>query len=108
MTVALDTVSAATFADLLGDGFALRGPGGQELAVTLASCRESPHSTMAGSPRTAFSLVFGCPAAAAGPFRGGDCVLTHPALGEIGPLYVERIMPTGVPPDSAAYQAVFN
>lgn len=108
MTVALDTVSAAAFADLLGQGFALRGPGGQDLAVTLASCRESLRATMMGSPRTAFSLVFSCPAAAAGSFPGGDCVLTHPALGTIGPLYLERILPTGVPPNSAAYQASFN
>ncbi|AWN45729.1 hypothetical protein DK419_04860 [Methylobacterium terrae] len=107
MTAALATLSAGLFAPALGEAFALRGPDGRTLAVTLARCVEHPRSTMPGSARTAFDLVLTCPADAAEGFPDGDCVLSHDALGEFGPLYAGRILPVGFPPGSAAYQVIF-
>ncbi|BCM82424.1 DUF6916 family protein [Methylobacterium indicum] len=104
----LDTLSAGLFAPALGEAFALHGAEGEVLATTLVRCNERPTATMAGSARTAFSLVFACPAEAAGSFAGGHCLIVHDRLGSIGPLYLERIMPLGLAPNSAAFEAVFN
>ncbi|MCF4124574.1 DUF6916 family protein [Methylobacterium sp. SyP6R] len=105
MSASLDTLSAGVFAPLVGEAFGLHGPDGHDLAVTLAHCDEHPRATMPGSPRTAFSLTFAGPAAGASP--GGECVLSHPSLGTVGPLHVERVMPIGFPAGSAVYEAVF-
>lgn len=108
MTAALDTLSAALFAPVRGEAFTLQGADGPVVATILARCDEHPRTTMPGSARTAFSLVFTCPVEAAGAFAGGHCLVSHPAVGAVGPLYVERILPTGLPPGHAAFQAVFN
>ncbi|SEP08374.1 hypothetical protein SAMN04487843_106269 [Methylobacterium sp. ap11] len=105
MTASLDTLSAGVFAPLVGKAFGLHGPDGHGLAVTLAHCDEHPRATMPGSARTAFSLTFVGPADEASP--GGECVLSHPSLGTVGPLYLARVMPIGFPPGSAVYEAVF-
>ncbi|MGX7706930.1 DUF6916 family protein [Methylobacterium sp. Gmos1] len=108
MTAPLDTLAAGLFAPALGQAFTLNGPDGTALAATLAACTEYPRATMPGSPRTAFSLLFACPAQAAGAFAGGDCVLSHPTLGAFGPLYLERVLPVGHPPGTATFQAQFS
>lgn len=108
MTASLGTLPAALFAPALGEAFTLRGPDGHTLAVTLARCDEYPRATMPGSARTAFGLIFTCPVEAAGDHPGGDGVLSHPALGEFGPLHVARILPIGLPPGTAAFEASFT
>jgi hypothetical protein len=108
VTAPLDTLAAGLFAPALGQAFALAGPDGTALSATLASCAEHPRATMPGSARTAFSLIFACPAQEAGAFAGGDCVLSHPELGAFGPLYVERVLPVGHPPGTAAFEAYFG
>ncbi|KMO30755.1 hypothetical protein VQ03_28225 [Methylobacterium tarhaniae] len=108
MAASLSALSAGLFTPVLGEAFAFRDVDGHMLAVTLARCDEHPRATMPGSPRTAFGLVFTCPADVAGAYRGGHGVLSHPALGGIGPLYVERILPLGFPAGTAAYEAAFS
>ena len=108
MTHPLDTLSAALFAPLVGSAFALRGAEGTALAVTLARCEEHPRATMPGGPRTAFSLDLCCPAEGVPIFTGGSFLLWHETLGEIGPLYVERILPTGYGPGLAVFQIIFT
>ncbi|MET7245877.1 hypothetical protein ABZT49_21230 [Methylobacterium sp. EM32] len=108
MTASLSTLSAGLFAPVLGEVFTLRTADGHTLTATLARCDEHPRATMPGSDRTAFSLVFTCPAEAAGAFPGDHCVLSHPGLGAFGPLYIERILAVGFPPGTAAYEAVFS
>lgn len=107
MSRPLDTLSADLFTPLVGPGFALRGADGTALAVSLVRCDEHPRATMPGHARTAFSLDFTCPAADVPPFTGGTFLLWHEALGEIGPLYVERILPAGYAPGLAVFQIVF-
>lgn len=108
MTEALRTLSAGLFTPLVGEACQLGSPGAASVPVTLEQCVEHPRATMPGSPRTAFGLVFSCPEEAVGAFKGGDCVLSHPALGEIGPFYVERMLSAGYPPGKAMLQAVFT
>ena len=104
----LGSLSAELFAPLAGADFALRAEDGSTLAMRLARCDTHPRATMPGSPRTAFSLEFERPAEGAPPGTGGAFVLSHPDLGEIGPLHVERILPTGYGPNTALFQIVFN
>ncbi|SFG86896.1 DUF6916 family protein [Methylobacterium gossipiicola] len=104
----LGTLSADLFAPLVGADFALRVGDGSTLTVRLSHCVTHPRATMVGSPRTAFGLEFERPAKGVPSFTGGDFVLSHPDLGEIGPLYVERILPTGYGPNTAVFQIVFN
>ncbi|WP_425350960.1 DUF6916 family protein [Methylobacterium aquaticum] len=92
----------------MGEPFTFHDQDGPTLTATLARCDEHPRATMPGSARTAFGLVFTCPVETAGAYRGGHGVLAHGTLGEFGPLYVERILPLGLPPGTAAYQAVFS
>lgn len=108
MADALNTLSAGRFTPALGETFTFRDLGGPALTATLARCDEHPRATMPGSPRTAFALVFTCPMETAGAYRGGHGVLSHPTLGEIGPLYVERVLPLGFPPGTASYEALFS
>ena len=107
MSRPLDTLSAGLFAPLAGSDFSLRAADGATWAVSLARCDEHPRATMPGSARTAFSLEFHRPAGVP-PVTGGAFLLSHPTLGAIGPLHVERILPTGYGPDTAVFQILFN
>lgn len=108
MADSLSTLSAGLFTPALGETFTFRDLDGSALTATLARCDEYPRATMPGSARTAFGLIFTCPADAVGDYGGGHGVLSHPTLGEFGPLYVERVLPVGFPPGTASYQAVFS
>jgi hypothetical protein len=108
VTLSLGTLSAALFSPLVGEECRLGSPDHTAVAVTLAQCREYPRSTIPGSARTAFSLIFTCPEDTVGGFTGGPCVLTHPILAEIEPFHVERILAVGYPAGTVALQALFN
>lgn len=108
MSTALGTLSAGSFAPFAGEQFVLHAVDGSTRTVSLARCDEHPRSTMPGSPRTAFNLEFCCPAEGVPPFTGGTFRLSHAVLGEIGPLHVERILPTGYGPNTAVFQIIFN
>ncbi len=103
----LATLSTDVFAPHLNSTFTLEFEGGAVVPVTLAACVENPRATMPGSPRTAFSLFFECPADSA-PQQGGDLTVAHPELGRIGPVHAPRIMPAAAGPTKAVFQAVFN
>jgi hypothetical protein len=107
--LALDTLRASAFTEQLGASFTLESAELSAIPLTLASCIEHPRATIRGAPRTAFCLIFER-AADGAPRAGGLFTLVHPALGRIGPLYVERVLPGGsaVGRNSAAFQIVFN
>jgi hypothetical protein len=102
------TVSAADFTPLLGTGAVLSSEEGVDIPVTLALCRESPRGTMPGSPRTAFSLFLQCPENGLPHFNGAPFTLRYGDGLSLGPVYVERIMPVGVPAGHAQFQIIFN
>ena len=108
MSAPVETLSAALFGPFVGTPFVLRGADGTTWPVSLARCDETPRATMPGSPRTAFSLELACPAEPAPPFADGLFVLSQADLGEIGPLYVARILPTGYAPGTAVFQIILN
>lgn len=99
--------TAELFRPHLDSVFTLRAEG-VELPVTLTSCKENPLSSMPGGIRTAFSLVLECPAETAPAFNGGSFMLHHPVVGAVGPVHVERILPTFRGPDKAVFEVVFN
>lgn len=105
----LRTLSAAAFAPYVGAGFTLAPTDGTAaFSVTLNGWREIPGGTLRSAPRTAFSLYLVCPADQAPPFQDANCLLSHPEVGEIGPLHVIRVMPGAAGHDAAVYQISFN
>lgn len=108
MSRALDTLSAGLFVPFVGSPFVLRRADGLTLPVSLARCDETPRSAMPGGARMAFSLELSRPVEGVPPFTGGEFVLSHGILGEVGPLYVERILPTGYGPGTAVFQIIVN
>lgn len=104
----LRTLSAADFAPHLNSVFTLVSDEGLEIAAPLLVCTEHPRNTMRGAVRTAFDLILECPAEGVPHFNGAPFTVTHPVMGSIGPVYVERVAPAASGPDVARFQIVFN
>lgn len=104
----LRTLSAADFAPHLDSVFTLVSEEGLEIAATLVVCTEHPRNTMRGAVRTAFDLILECPAEGVPHFNGASFAITHPVMGGIGPLYVERVMSAASGPEVARFQIIFN
>jgi len=104
----LRTLSAADFVPHLNSVFTLVSEEGLEIVVTLLVCTEHPRNTMRGSLRTAFDLILEGPAEGVPHFNGASFTVTHPVMGSVGPLYVERIASAASGPDVARFQIIFN
>lgn len=104
----LRTLSAADFAPHLNSVFTLVSEEGLEIAVTLTSCQENPRNTMRGTLRTAFDLILECPVEGVPHFNGASFTVTHPVMGSVGPVYVERVISAAAGPSVARFQIIFN
>lgn len=104
----LRTLSVADFAPHLNTVFTMVAEEGVEIAVTLTSCQENPRNTMRGTLRTAFDLQLECPAEGVPHFNGASFTVTHPVIGSIGPVYVERVLSASSGPAVARFQIIFN
>ncbi len=104
----LRALSAAAFTPHLNSIFTMVSEEGLEIAATLVTCTESPRGTMRGSLRTAFDLILDCPAEGVPYFNGAPFTITHPVMGSIGPLYVERIVSASAGFAVARFQIIFN
>lgn len=104
----LRTLSSADFAPHLNTIFTLVSEEGLEIAATLVSCTEYPRNTMRGAVRTAFDLILERPVEGVPYFNGASFTITHPVMGSIGPLYVERVASAAAGSDVARFQIIFN
>lgn len=96
---ALSSLTAATFRDRVGEGFATEPDGP---VLELAEVVEQPQHAAPGSGRTPFALLFRGPADR--PLPQGTQPLRHAELGELALFLV----PVGSGPDGMRYEAVFS
>ncbi|MCG5239454.1 DUF6916 family protein [Azospirillum doebereinerae] len=104
----LRSLSSADFTPHLNSVFTLVSEEGLEIAATLVVSTEYPRNTMRGAARTAFDLILECPADGVPHFNGASFTITHPVMGSVGPLYVERVVSAASGPDVARFQIIFN
>ncbi|MBK1840761.1 hypothetical protein JHL17_25485 [Azospirillum sp. YIM B02556] len=104
----LRTLSSADFTPHLNSVFTLVSEEGLEIAATLVVSTEYPRNTMRGAARTAFDLILECPVDGVPHFNGASFTITHPVMGSVGPLYVERVASAASGPDVARFQIIFN
>lgn len=104
----LRALSAAVFAPHLNSVFTMVSEEGLEIAATLVVCTEHPRNTMRGSVRTAFDLQLECPVEEVPHFNGAPFTITHPVVGSVGPVYVERIHSAASGSTVARFQIIFN
>lgn len=102
----LATLSSSSFTGLRGEMVTLRFEAGPPLEVILQSVTEQPQATAPDAPRTAFTVVFTCPAPC--DIRGGTADIVHPQLETVGPVMVERMFPGVLATDRAYFKLDFN
>jgi hypothetical protein len=110
MTIDLASLSAEHFRPHLGETFYLMLPDAAPLALELKEVEENPRARMPRAPaerRMPFSLLFsGDPNA---PLAGEVLPLRHPALGDLPPLLITRVMyGAGVLDSNGWFQICFN
>jgi hypothetical protein len=102
------TLSPAAFTAVVGQPLAVQIATdpfvGQVLAgAVLVAVHERPRAAMPGSLRMPFILLF--KVADPGAFVAGDCNISVPDQGWLGPVYCERTLPPASDP-SGAYFAI--
>lgn len=102
----LATLSSSSFTGLEGETVTLRFEAGPPLEVVLQSVKEQPQATAPDAPRTAFTVVFSCPAPC--EILGGAADILHPKLETIGSVMVERMFPGVLATDKAYFKLEFN
>ncbi|CAO3437982.1 DUF6916 family protein [Azospirillum doebereinerae] len=106
MTVDLNTLSADAFAPHLNQTFRLLAPDDQSLIAEaeLTKLTEHPEFTPRWAKRTGFSALF--ETFGAGDLHNIQCLIDHPTLGPLGPLYLVRVIPRDL--DRACLELVMN
>ena len=94
------------FAPLVGSTLTLTEAGGAKLDVSLVDTRIQPHGNLRGAKRNAFSLYLKAPEPCG--LGSGDYLISHPRLGQVGPVHVVRVTSDEAPGLSASFQISFN